>query len=216
MQFSLDVLRSIYSNVCFTQSIKNIRSGLTNYFAVLFIFNITKIDDVSKKSSVEILSLSLWVHVIVCACRGSQSSVRVPRQQVGLGGEQLFVEGREQRVNSERVALTEPAQLLHVQAAQGAQHRHLLVQLVQRRRAHLVTGSSKVFLTVEHFLPCTALHWPWALDSLGCLSEECVWGPLPLFFGLAAPCLGPPSMVDLDTEATKETGLQVERSKDSS
>lgn len=30
MQFSLDVLHSVYSNVCFTQSIKNIRSGLTN------------------------------------------------------------------------------------------------------------------------------------------------------------------------------------------
>lgn len=44
-----------------------------------------------------------------------------------------------------------------------------------------------------------ALHWPWPLDSLGCLFEECVWGPAPLFFVLAAPCLGPPNMVDLDT-----------------
>lgn len=93
------------------------------------------------------------MHVIVCACRGSQSSVRVPRQQVGLGGEQLFVERREQRVNSQRVALAEPAQLLHVQAAQGAQHRHLLVQLGQTRRADLVTGSRKAFLMVEYFLP---------------------------------------------------------------
>lgn len=41
-----------------------------------------------------------------------------PWQQLGLGGEQLLVEGREERVHSERVALTEPAQLFHVQAAQ--------------------------------------------------------------------------------------------------
>lgn len=69
MQFSLDVLRSIYSNVCFTQSIKNIRIGLPNYFAVLFIFNITKIDDVSKKSSVETLSFiaCMWLSVHVVA-----------------------------------------------------------------------------------------------------------------------------------------------------
>lgn len=80
----------------------------------------------------------LCVHVIVRACCGSQSSVRVPLQQVSLGGEQLFVEWREERVNSERIALTEPAQLLHVQAAQGTQHCHLLVQL-QGRRAYLVT-----------------------------------------------------------------------------
>lgn len=97
----------------------------------------------------------LCVHVIVCACGGSQSSVRVPRQQVSLGGEQLLVEWREQRVDGERVALTEPAQLLHVQAAQGTQHRHLLVQL-RGRRACLVSrsrGQQERLVMVEHFLP---------------------------------------------------------------
>ena len=57
-----------------------------------------------------------------------------------------------------------------------------------------------------------ALHWPWPSGPLGCLFEECVWGPVPLFFVPAAPCLGPPNMVDLDTQAIKETALQVDRS----
>ena len=47
-----------------------------------------------------------------------ESSVSGPRQQLCLGGEQLLVERREQRVSGERVTLTEPAQLLHVQTAQ--------------------------------------------------------------------------------------------------
>lgn len=93
--------------------------------------------------------------MIVRACCSPRSSVRVPGQQVSLGGEQLLVERGEQRVNRERVAQTEPAQLLHVQAAQGTQHRHLLVQL-RGRRAYSVTRG-KVFVMIEHFLACTDL-----------------------------------------------------------
>lgn len=59
----------------------------------------------------------------------SESSVSGSRQQLGLTGEQLLVERREQRVSGEWVTLTEPAQLLHVQTAQWTQHCHPLVQL---------------------------------------------------------------------------------------
>lgn len=50
-----------------------------------------------------------------------------------------------------------------------------------------------------------ALHWPCASDSLGCLFEECVWGPIPLFFALAAPCLGPPKTADLQMGRSRFT-----------
>lgn len=48
----------------------------------------------------------------------SESSLCGPRPWLCLRGEQLLVEWWEQRVNGERVTLTEPAQLLHVQSAQ--------------------------------------------------------------------------------------------------
>lgn len=58
-----------------------------------------------------------------------RSSVSGPRQKLCLWCEQLLVERRKQRVSCERVPLTKPAKLLHVQTAQRAQHRHPLVQL---------------------------------------------------------------------------------------
>lgn len=59
----------------------------------------------------------------------SESSVRGPRHHFCLRGKQLLVEWGEERVSRERVALTEPAELLHVQARQRTQHCHPLVQL---------------------------------------------------------------------------------------
>lgn len=65
-----------------------------------------------------------------------RSSVSGPRQKLCLWCEQLLVERRKQRVSCERVPLTKPAKLLHVQTAQRAQHRHPLVQL-QGGHTHL-------------------------------------------------------------------------------
>lgn len=67
-----------------------------------------------------------------CACvfaYYSESSVCGPRHHLCLRGKQLLVEWREKRVSRERVTLTEPAELLHVQARQRTQHCHPLVQL---------------------------------------------------------------------------------------
>lgn len=79
--------------------------------------------------------------VYVCLCEtfvfawSRGRSVRGPREQLSLRGEQLLVQRRKEGVNSERVTLTEPTQLLHVQTAQRAQNRHPLVQL-QGRHTH--------------------------------------------------------------------------------
>lgn len=127
-------------------------------------------------------------------------------QQLGLGGEQLLVEGREERVHSERVALAEPAQLLHVQAAQWVQRCHLLVQL-QRGHGHVCTSalSCMQWLTKRIVLSFMLLEFdlgplPCALDPPDCLGVECVWGLTRRSAAPAAPCLCPPDMDDLQRE----------------
>lgn len=49
----------------------------------------------------------------------------------------------------------------------------------------------------------TLRELPCALDPLGCLGEECVWGLNPRFFALEAPCLCHPDMDDLQRKAKK-------------
>lgn len=122
-------------------------------------------------------------------------------QQLGLGGEQLLVEGREERVHSERVALTEPAQLLHVQAAQWVQRCHLLVELQRGTRARkyvtsvvhaAMNNQSKVARCCLYYLDLRELPCAW--DPPGCLGAECVWGLTPRSAAPAAPGLCPPDM----------------------
>lgn len=151
-----------------------------------------------------------------CACV-CPSSVSGPRQQLGLGGEQLLVQRREQWVSSERVTLTEPAQLLHVHTAQRTQLCHLLVQLQGGHRHFYTLHGSKegagqltgfAFLLAnqrakENVSASKLRHVPCALDFLGCLGVECVWVLTPRFFALAEPCLYPPDMDGLHRKKKK-------------
>ena len=151
-----------------------------------------------------------------CACV-CPSSVSGPRQQLGLRGEQLLVQRREQWVSSERVTLTEPAQLLHVHTAQRTQLCHLLVQLQGGHRHFYTLHGSKegagqltgfAFLLAnqrakENVSASKLRHVPCALDFLGCLGVECVWVLTPRFFALAEPCLYPPDMDGLHRKKKK-------------
>lgn len=98
-----------------------------------------------------------------------------PRQQLCLRGEQLLVERREERVSSEWVTLTEPAQLLHVQTAQWTQHCHPLVQL-QGGHRHIQTffyyseehAGQKNFLLFNQLEPIRGLKRKYLLYAETC------------------------------------------------
>lgn len=152
-----------------------------------------------------------------------RSSVSGPRQELCLWCEQLLVERRKQRVSCERVPLTKPAKLLHVQTAQRAQHRHPLVQL-QGGHTHLDVsflhqqgkpaslrvltemkdGARKPLILVFEQL---TEHLPCASNFLDCLGAECVSVPTPRFFVLAELCPCPPDTDDLNIKMFYEEGF---------
>lgn len=137
------------------------------------------------------------VLAIVVVCGGSMWG---HRQQLCLWYKQLLVEWRKQRVSREGIPLTEPVQLLHVQTAQRAQHRHPLVQLQEPQ-----THSAQQFKTLEctlYFIFLFQIGWgvPCASDFPGCLCVKCVWVPAPHFFAHVELCLCPPGMGGLQKE----------------
>lgn len=154
-----------------------------------------------------------------------RSSVSGPRQKLCLWCEQLLVERRKQRVSCERVPLTKPAKLLHVQTAQRAQHRHPLVQLqgghthldvsflqqrgkpaILRVLTDMKHGAHKPLILVfeqpgDWNLPC-------ASNFLDCLGAECVSVPTPRFFELFELCPCPPDTDDLNTKMFYERRIE--------
>lgn len=150
-----------------------------------------------------------------------RSSVSGPRQKLCLWCEQLLVERRKQRVSCERVPLTKPVKLLHVQTAQRAQHPHLLVQL-QGEHTHLAVSFLqqrgkpailRVLTDMEHtsllvfehpgdwYLPCES-------NFLDCLGAKCVSVPTPRFFELFELCSCPPDTDDLNTKMFYERRIE--------
>lgn len=94
-------------------------------------------------------------------------------QQLCLGCKQLLVERRKQRVSREGIPLAEPVQLLHVQAAQRAQHRHPLVQLQEPdTHVQIKNSISAHFLKQKCKIGTLCIRFSWLSLCKMCVSPN--------------------------------------------